>query len=133
MVEVRYERVQPAPVCEAARCFRGATKAEGYAGRARVLLTPRIARPVLSFSAGILSALLPHRGHQNLIIEIDGPCHDPQKDRRRDEWFTRVRGIPVLRLTNEEVLAGHAHAILATYLPPGEAQKAKRHKPQPRL
>jgi very-short-patch-repair endonuclease len=42
----------------------------------------------------------------NLIIEIDGPCHDPEEDRRRDEWFTRVRGIKVLRFTNEQVLTG---------------------------
>jgi very-short-patch-repair endonuclease len=42
----------------------------------------------------------------NLIIEIDGPCHDPERERRRDEWFTRVRGIPILRLTNEQVLSG---------------------------
>jgi very-short-patch-repair endonuclease len=41
----------------------------------------------------------------NLIVEIDGPCHDAEKDRRRDEWFTRVRGIPILRLTNEQVLS----------------------------
>jgi very-short-patch-repair endonuclease len=40
----------------------------------------------------------------NIIIEIDGPCHDPEKDRRRDEWFERVRGIRTLRLTNEQVL-----------------------------
>lgn len=44
---------------------------------------------------------------QNLIVEIDGPCHDPEKDRRRDEWFTRVRGIPIIRLTNEQVLCGN--------------------------
>ncbi len=43
---------------------------------------------------------------QNLIIEIDGPCHDPEKDRKRDEWFTSVRDIPILRLTNEQVTSG---------------------------
>src|SRR5437867_3714486 len=42
----------------------------------------------------------------NLIIEIDGDCHEPEKDRRRDEWFQRVRDIRILRLTNDEVLAG---------------------------
>lgn len=42
----------------------------------------------------------------NLIIEVDGPCHNPEKDCRRDEWFTRVRGIPILRLTNEQVMSG---------------------------
>src|SRR5688572_17232826 len=42
----------------------------------------------------------------NLIIEIDGPCHDPERDRRRDTWFQNVRGIRILRLTNEEVMSG---------------------------
>jgi very-short-patch-repair endonuclease len=42
----------------------------------------------------------------NLIIEIDGPCHDPEKDKRRDEWFTRERGIKIIRFTNEQVLSG---------------------------
>ena len=43
---------------------------------------------------------------QNLVIEIDGPCHDPEKDRRRDEWFTRERGIKIIRISNEEVMSG---------------------------
>lgn len=42
----------------------------------------------------------------NIIIEIDGPCHDPEKDRRRDECFERARGIRTIRLTNERVLKG---------------------------
>jgi len=42
----------------------------------------------------------------NLIIEIDGPCHDPEKDKRRDEWFTRERRIKIIRFTNEQVLSG---------------------------
>ena len=42
----------------------------------------------------------------NIIIEIDGPCHDPEKDKRRDQWFEQVRGIRTLRLTNEQVLRG---------------------------
>lgn len=42
----------------------------------------------------------------NLIVEIDGPCHDPEADRIKDETFTRVRNIPILRLTNENVLSG---------------------------
>ena len=42
---------------------------------------------------------------QNLIVEVDGPYHNPEKDRQRDEWFTRVRGIPILRLTNEQVMS----------------------------
>lgn len=43
---------------------------------------------------------------QNLIIEIDGPCHDPEKDRIRDEQFMKARGIRIIRLTNEEALSG---------------------------
>jgi very-short-patch-repair endonuclease len=42
----------------------------------------------------------------NFIVEIDGPCHDPERDMRRDRWFTAVRRIPILRLTNEQVFAG---------------------------
>jgi len=43
---------------------------------------------------------------QNIIIEIDGACHDPEKDSRRDEWFTRERGIKILRFTNGQILSG---------------------------
>ena len=43
----------------------------------------------------------------NLAIEIDGPCHDPEMDRIKDEQFTRTRGIEVLRFTNEEILSGN--------------------------
>jgi len=42
----------------------------------------------------------------NLIVEIDGPCHDPEADRLKDEQFTRVRGIRVLRLTNDQAFSG---------------------------
>lgn len=42
-----------------------------------------------------------------LAIEIDGPSHqDPGHDRRLDAWFERVRGINILRLTNEQVQMG---------------------------
>lgn len=47
----------------------------------------------------------------NIIIEIDGPCHDTEKDRRRDTWFEQVRGIRTLRLTNEQVLRGEFATI----------------------
>jgi very-short-patch-repair endonuclease len=50
---------------------------------------------------------------QNIIIEIDGPCHDPLKDERRDKWFERARGIKTLRLTNEQVLRGEFATINA--------------------
>jgi very-short-patch-repair endonuclease len=43
---------------------------------------------------------------QNIAIEIDGACHDPEKDSRRDEWFSRERGITVLRFTNKQILSG---------------------------
>jgi very-short-patch-repair endonuclease len=42
----------------------------------------------------------------NIIVEIDGPCHDPEEDRRKDAIFERMRGIRVLRFTNEQVMAG---------------------------
>jgi very-short-patch-repair endonuclease len=47
----------------------------------------------------------------NIIIEIDGPCHDSENDRRRDEWFERARGIRTLRLTNEQVHRGEFAVI----------------------
>jgi very-short-patch-repair endonuclease len=52
----------------------------------------------------------------NLVIEIDGPCHDAAKDRRRDDWFTRVRGIRIVRLTNEQVLRGDSPRFLNQFL-----------------
>src|ERR1017187_572044 len=52
----------------------------------------------------------------NLVIEIDGPCHDAAKDRRRDDWFTRVRGIKIVRLTNEQVLSGDLPCFLNQFL-----------------
>src|SRR5687767_1250524 len=42
----------------------------------------------------------------NLVIEIDGPYHDLERDYRRDTWFQNVRRIRILRLTNEAVLYG---------------------------
>ena len=41
----------------------------------------------------------------NLIIEIDGPCHDTEKDRQQDARFEHARGIRTLRLTNDQVLS----------------------------
>ena len=43
---------------------------------------------------------------QKLIIEIDGPYHNSEEDRSRDNWFQHARGIRTLRLTNEQVLRG---------------------------
>ena len=48
-----------------------------------------------------------------LAIEIDGPSHqDPAHDRRMDNWFERVRGITILRLTNQQVLGGEFGPII---------------------
>jgi very-short-patch-repair endonuclease len=43
---------------------------------------------------------------QNIAIELDGGCHDHEKDSRRDEWFIRERGITILRFTNEQIFPG---------------------------
>lgn len=49
-----------------------------------------------------------------LAIEIDGPSHqNPSHDRRMDAWFERVRGIKILRLTNEQVQSGEFAAVNA--------------------
>jgi very-short-patch-repair endonuclease len=50
-----------------------------------------------------------------LIIEIDGQYHNFAKDRRRDDWFERARGIRTLRLTNEQVLRGEFAAIAISF------------------
>ena len=38
-----------------------------------------------------------------LIIELDGPFHDPEKDRERDAWFAKT-GYRTLRFPNEMVV-----------------------------
>jgi Protein of unknown function (DUF559) len=47
----------------------------------------------------------------NIIIEIDGPCHDPAKNQRRDTLFEQTRGIRTLRLSNEQVFRGEFATI----------------------
>jgi very-short-patch-repair endonuclease len=37
-----------------------------------------------------------------LIIELDGPFHEPEKDRKRDAWFATT-GYRTLRFSNEAV------------------------------
>jgi len=37
-----------------------------------------------------------------LIVELDGPFHDPKKDRERDAWFATA-GYRTLRFSNEVV------------------------------
>ncbi len=42
-----------------------------------------------------------------IAIEIDGESHtDPERDRRLDEWFERVRGVRIIRITNDQVYSG---------------------------
>ncbi len=41
-----------------------------------------------------------------LIIEIDGPYHDAERDKIKDERFLQARGIRTIRLTNDDVLSG---------------------------
>jgi len=53
----------------------------------------------------------------NLVVEIDGPYHDPEEDSRKDEWFTRVRGIRVLRFTNKQVMSGDLTALQTPFRP----------------
>ncbi len=49
-----------------------------------------------------------------LVVEIDGASHqDAAHDRRMDRWFERERGITILRLTNEQVLAGEFQDLMA--------------------
>ena len=40
----------------------------------------------------------------NIIVEVDGPIHDAEKDEVRD-YHLRRHGFEVLRFTNDEVLA----------------------------
>ena len=54
----------------------------------------------------------------NLVIEIDGPYHEAEEDRRKDDWFTRARGIRVMRFTNEDVLSGEVQRYLEACLRP---------------
>ena len=46
-----------------------------------------------------------------LILEADGPHHDPAKDAERDAWLTQ-QGFRVLRFANAEVL-NRSHLVLA--------------------
>jgi very-short-patch-repair endonuclease len=49
----------------------------------------------------------------NVIIEIDGPCHDREHDERRDKWLEQARGIRTIRLTNDQVFRGEFEQIIA--------------------
>jgi very-short-patch-repair endonuclease len=48
--------------------------------------------------ASIKQARLRHR----LVVEADGPFHDPEHDARRDAWLVS-QGFRVLRFTNSQI------------------------------
>jgi very-short-patch-repair endonuclease len=57
-----------------------------------------------------------------IVIEADGPFHDPVRDAKRDAWL-RAKGFRVLRFSNHEILGSPdlvANRILAALdeLPP---------------
>jgi very-short-patch-repair endonuclease len=45
-----------------------------------------------------------------LIIEADGPFHDPKHDRRRDDWLV-AQGFRVLRFSNSEIGSGETRVM----------------------
>jgi len=47
---------------------------------------------------------------RRLIVEADGPQHDPERDAVRDEWL-KSQGFRVLRFANAEV-QNNAYAVL---------------------
>jgi very-short-patch-repair endonuclease len=76
---------------------------------------------------------------QRLIVEADGPLHDPEADARRNAWLRR-QGFTVLRFSNREIVVWRDQALdrirtaagLATYpssgpsghlLPQGEKER----------
>lgn len=50
------------------------------------------------------------RGGDALVVEIDGPEHDPVVDKARDEAL-KAAGIKVFRIPNDEVLQGNGPAL----------------------
>ena len=57
-----------------------------------------------------------------LIVEADGPWHDPEQDRVRDAWLCG-QGFKVLRFSNSQISA-RPHEVIATIVdavtPPAE-------------
>lgn len=51
-----------------------------------------------------------HPAAQPFTVELDGPEHDPDADRIRDDELRDV-GIDVVRVTNDEVMRGHGPAL----------------------
>jgi very-short-patch-repair endonuclease len=57
-----------------------------------------------------------------LIVEADGPFHDPEQDAVRDAWL-RSQGFRVLRFTNSEIDASDnvlGRILAAVEVPPAE-------------
>ena len=52
-----------------------------------------------------------------LVVEADGPFHDPELDARRDAWL-RSQGFRVIRIPNGAVRATAAQLILDAVEPP---------------
>ena len=60
-----------------------------------------------------------------LIVEADGPFHDPAEDAIRDAWLA-AQGFRTLRLPNRIILGGQARdLILDSLLPSREKVSAK--------
>ncbi len=70
-----------------------------------------------------------------LAVEVDGPIHATrgERDRRRDAWLG-ARGIAVLRVTNEQVLARpeevvrRVRRLLSERLPGPLSRRARRER-----
>ena len=54
--------------------------------------------------------LFSHPGGDPFVVELDGPEHDPRGDRARDNELA-LANIDVIRVTNDEVTAGHGPAL----------------------
>ena len=74
-----------------------------------------------------------HPATRPFTVELDGPEHDPDADRARDDELRDV-GIDVVRVTNDEVMRGHGPALdrieercqaaLKAFPPAGHSQAA---------
>jgi very-short-patch-repair endonuclease len=69
-----------------------------------------------------------------LIVEADGPWHDPDEDRVRDAWLSG-QGFKVLRFSNGQISA-RPHEIIAAIAdavtPPAERRVNAKSNPSPR-
>ncbi len=55
-----------------------------------------------------------------LIVEADGPFHDPARDAERDAWLT-AQGFRVMRFRNEHILWDWGYIIDAILVAAGQA------------